>query len=184
MFMVHDKLKVALVTEHIPIRLISNILTKALFNKKIEQVINSLKKDFLIKKPKIAVLGYDPHCGDNGVIGDEDQKFIVPIIKSNFDRGRLIYGPFSSDGFFGNKEYKKFDAIIAIYHDQGLIPFKLLSFGEGVNFTAGLDYVRTSPDHGTAFDIAGKGLAKITSFKEALFKSRLIYLNRNKKLNK
>ncbi len=184
MFMIHDKMKVALVTEHIPIRLISNILTKALFNKKIEQVINSLKRDFLIKKPKIAVLGYDPHCGDNGVIGDEDQKFIVPIIKSNFDIGRLIYGPFSSDGFFGNKEYKKFDVIIAIYHDQGLIPFKLLSFGEGVNFTAGLDYVRTSPDHGTAFDIAGKGLAKINSFKEALFKSRLIYLNRNKKLNK
>ena len=142
-------------------------------------VIESLKR-FLIKKPKIAILGCDPHCGDDGVIGNKDQKVIVPVIKSNFDRGKLIYGPFSSDGFFGNKEYKRFDAIIAIYHDQGLVPFKLLSFGEGVNFTAGLDYVRTSPDHGTAFDIAGKNLAKINSFKEALFKSRVIYLNRNK----
>jgi len=180
MFMIHDKLKLALVTEHIPIRSISKTLTKALFNKKIEQVINSLNKDFLIKKPKIAVLGFDPHCGDNGVIGNEDRKVIVPIIKRNFDRGRLIFGPFSSDGFFGNKEYERFDAVIAIYHDQGLIPFKMLSFGEGVNFTAGLDYIRTSPDHGTAFDIAGKGLAKINSFREALFKSRLIYFNRNK----
>ena len=180
MFMIHDKLKLALVTDHIPIGSISKSITKTLLNKKIELVNESLKKDFLIKKPKIAILGCDPHCGDDGVIGNKDQKVIVPVIKSNFDRGKLIYGPFSSDGFFGNKEYKRFDAIIAIYHDQGLVPFKLLSFGEGVNFTAGLDYVRTSPDHGTAFDIAGKNLAKINSFKEALFKSRVIYLNRNK----
>ena len=182
MFMIHDKLKLALVTEHVPIKSISEILNKGLLDQKIEQVINSLNKDFLIKKPKIAVLGYNPHCGDNGVIGNEDEKIIVPIIKRNFDRGRLIFGPFSSDGFFGSEEYKRFDAVIAIYHDQGLVPFKMLSFGEGVNFTAGLDYVRTSPDHGTAFDIAGKGLAKINSFREALFKSRLIYLNRNKKI--
>ena len=180
MFMIHDKLKLALVTDHIPIGSISKSITKTLLNKKIELVIESLKKDFLIKKPKIAILGCDPHCGDDGVIGNKDQKVIVPVIKSNFDRGKLIYGPFSSDGFFGNKEYKRFDAIIAIYHDQGLVPFKLLSFGEGVNFTAGLDYVRTSPDHGTAFDIAGKGIAKINSFKEALIKSRAIFLNRNK----
>ena len=184
MFMINDKLKLALVTDHIPVSSISKTLTNSLLNKKIELLIESLKKDFLIKKPKIAVLGCDPHCGDNGVIGNKDQKVIVPVIKRNFDKGTLIYGPFSSDGFFGNKEYKRFDAIISIYHDQGLVPFKLLSFGEGVNFTAGLDYVRTSPDHGTAFDIAGKGLAKINSFKEALFKSREIYLNRNKKLNK
>jgi 4-hydroxythreonine-4-phosphate dehydrogenase len=180
--MIHDKLKLALVTEHVPIKSISEVLNKGLLDQKIEQVIKSLNKDFLIKKPKIAVLGYNPHCGDNGVIGNEDEKIIVPIIKRNFDRGRLIFGPFSSDGFFGSEEYKRFDAVIAIYHDQGLVPFKMLSFGEGVNFTAGLDYVRTSPDHGTAFDIAGKGLAKINSFREALFKSRLIYLNRNKKI--
>ena len=184
MFMINDKLKLALVTDHIPVSSISKTLTNSLLNKKIELLFESLKKDFLIKKPKIAVLGCDPHCGDDGVIGNKDQKVIVPVIKRNFDKGTLIYGPFSSDGFFGNKEYKRFDAIISIYHDQGLVPFKLLSFGEGVNFTAGLDYVRTSPDHGTAFDIAGKGLAKINSFKEALFKSREIYLNRNKKLNK
>ena len=180
MFMIHDKLKLALVTDHIPVSSISKKLTKTLLNKKIELVFQSLKKDFLIKNPKVAVLGFDPHCGDDGVIGEQDQKVIVPIIKRNSDKGRLIYGPFSSDGFFGNKQYKRFDAIIAIYHDQGLVPFKLLSFGKGVNFTAGIDYVRTSPDHGTAFNIAGKGLAKINSFKEALFKSRLIYLNRNK----
>lgn len=182
MFMIHDKLKLALVTEHVPVKSISDILNEGLLDQKIEQVINSLNKDFLINKPKIAVLGYNPHCGDNGVIGNEDEKIIVPIIKRNFDIGRLIFGPFSSDGFFGSEEYKRFDAVIAIYHDQGLVPFKMISFGEGVNFTAGLDYVRTSPDHGTAFDIAGKGVAKINSFREALFKSRLIYLNRNKKI--
>jgi len=178
MFMIHDELKLALVTEHVPVKSISKMLTKDLIQQKIDQVIYSLKNDFLIFKPKIAILGYNPHCGDHGTMGDEDEKIIIPIIKRNLEKGILLSGPFSSDGFFGNQEYKKFDAILAIYHDQGLIPFKTLSFGKGVNFTAGLDYVRTSPDHGTAFDIAGKGLVKTTSFREALFKSRLIFLNR------
>ena len=141
-------------------------------------LFNSLKQDFGIQNPKIAVLGINPHTGDKGVIGDEDDSLLRPLIKQLFDRGQQVYGPFAADGFFGSKSYSKYDAVLAMYHDQGLIPFKALSFGKGVNFTAGLNRVRTSPDHGTAFDIAGQGKANESSFREALFAARSIYFQR------
>ena len=134
--------------------------------------------DFKINKPKIAVLAINPHAGDNGLIGNEDELIIKPVINSFTGNTSTVYGPFSADTFFTNENYKKYDAIIAAYHDQGLIPFKTISFGKGVNFSAGLSFIRTSPDHGTGFDIAGKGMADHTSFTNAiklgieLFKSR------------
>jgi 4-hydroxythreonine-4-phosphate dehydrogenase len=137
-----------------------------------------LIQDFGIQRPKIAILGINPHTGDEGVIGTEDDTLLRPLIKSLFDKGNLVFGPFAADGFFGSQSYTKYDAVLAMYHDQGLIPFKTLSFGKGVNFTAGLNKVRTSPDHGTAFDIAGKGIADASSFIEALFTSRSIFLKR------
>ncbi|WP_306352044.1 4-hydroxythreonine-4-phosphate dehydrogenase PdxA [Flavobacterium sp. '19STA2R22 D10 B1'] len=181
MFMVQDNLRVGLITDHIPINEVSSHLTEALIRKKVETIRQSLIQDFSINKPKIAVLGLNPHCGDNGVIGEEDDKVLKPTIKKMFDAGTMVFGPFSADGFFGSNQYEKYDAVIATYHDQGLIPFKTLSFGNGVNYTAGLDKVRTSPDHGTAYDIAGKGIADFTSFKEAvylaidIFNARMMY---------
>ena len=129
----------------------------------------SLVEDFNISKPKIAVLGLNPHCGDQGVIGTEDDEIVRPTLEEIQKKGKLVYGPYAADSFFGNGNYKSFDGILAMYHDQGLTPFKTLSFGKGVNFTAGLDKIRTSPDHGTAFEIAGKGKAEFSSFKEAIF---------------
>src|SRR5699024_242264 len=126
-------------------------------------------EDFKVQKPKIAVLGINPHTGDNGVIGKEDDDILRPTIKKINDKGNLVFGPYAADSFFGNKTYKQFDAVLAVYHDQGLTPFKTLSFGKGVNYTAGLSEVRTSPDHGTAYDIAGKGIADPSSFREAIF---------------
>ena len=140
---------------------------------------NTLKQDFGISKPKIAVLGLNPHSGDHGVIGKEDEEVIKPTLKKINDSGLLVYGPYSADSFFGASTYKMFDATIATYHDQGLIPFKTLSFGMGVNYTAGLNKVRTSPDHGTAFEIAGKNKADHSSFKEAVFLGIQIYKKRN-----
>lgn len=169
MFMVTDTLKVGLLTDHVPVKDISSNITKELIESKINTIYNSLLKDFGIRKPKIAVLGINPHTGDNGVIGKEDDTILRPTLKKIRESGKLVFGPYSADSFFGSKNYKNFDAIIAAYHDQGLIPFKTLSFGHGVNFTAGLNKVRTSPDHGTAYEIAGKGIADISSFKEALF---------------
>jgi len=134
--------------------------------------------DFGIRKPKIALLGINPHSGDNGVIGKEDDEVLKPVIKEMAEKGHLVFGPYSADSFFGSDAYKKFDAILAAYHDQGLIPFKTISFGQGVNFTAGLNKVRTSPDHGTAFEIAGKGVADESSFKEAVFMALNIFKNR------
>lgn len=139
----------------------------------------SLKMDFAIRKPKIAVLGINPHSGDQGVIGKEDDQIMKPAIQECLDRGQLVFGPFAADSFFGSGNHLKFDAVLAAYHDQGLIPFKTLSFGKGVNFTAGLSIVRTSPDHGTAFEIAGKGEADPGSFKEALFMALTIFKNRS-----
>ena len=133
--------------------------------------------DFGIRKPKIALLGINPHSGDNGVIGKEDDEILKPVIKEMSDKGHLVFGPYSADSFFGSDNYKNFDAILAAYHDQGLIPFKTLSFGKGVNFTAGLTKVRTSPDHGTAYEIAGKGKADHSSFKEAVFTAIQIFRN-------
>lgn len=179
MFMITDSLKVALVSDHIPVKEVSKVLTPERLQHKINLLEKSLKQDFAISRPKIAVLGINPHTGDNGVIGDEDDTVIRPVIAGNIEKGRLVYGPYAADSFFGTQSYLKFDAVLAIYHDQGLIPFKTLSFGNGVNFTAGLTKVRTSPDHGTAFEIAGKGEAKTDSFKEALFKAKSIFFNRN-----
>ncbi len=135
-------------------------------------------RDFSINQPKIAVLGLNPHCGDGGVIGKEDEELIRPVLRKLFDAGTMVFGPFPADGFFGSGHYEKFDAVIATYHDQGLVPFKTLSFGKGVNFTAGLNKVRTSPDHGTAYDIAGKGIADFNSFKEAVYLAIDVYRSR------
>lgn len=179
MFMVTDTLKVGLLTDHVPVKDVSSHITEELIIKKINTVHDTLKKDFRIIKPKIAVLGINPHTGDNGVIGNEDDNIMRPTLRKLKEEGKLVYGPYAADSFFGSNNYKNFDAIIASYHDQGLIPFKTLSFGQGVNFTAGLARVRTSPDHGTAFEIAGKGVADEGSFKEALFMGLQIFRNRS-----
>ncbi|MBD0723859.1 4-hydroxythreonine-4-phosphate dehydrogenase PdxA [Flavobacterium sp. L1I52] len=178
MFMVQDNLRVGLLTDHVPINEVTSRLTEDLIVKKINTVKQSLIKDFSINNPKIAVLGLNPHCGDGGVIGKEDEELIRPVLKKMFDKGTMVFGPFAADGFFGSGHYEKFDAIIATYHDQGLVPFKTLSFGKGVNFTAGLSKVRTSPDHGTAYDIAGKGMADFNSFKEAVYLAIDVYRSR------
>jgi len=185
MFMVTESLKVGLLTDHVPVKDVSSHITKELITSKIETIIASLKKDFGIRKPKIAMLGINPHTGDNGVIGEEDDTVLRPTLKEIRDQGALVFGPYAADSFFGSDNYKNFDAIIAAYHDQGLIPFKTLAFGQGVNFTAGLSKVRTSPDHGTAYEIAGKGVADIGSFKEAIFTGIQIFKNREtfEKLN-
>lgn len=179
MLMVHDDLRVGLLTDHVPVNEVAKNLTEKLISSKIQTVIKTLKQDFEIEKPKVAVLGLNPHSGDNGVIGDEEEKIMKPALKKLFDAGSLVFGPFPADGFFGASQYEKFDAVIATYHDQGLIPFKTLSFGNGVNYTAGLDKIRTSPDHGTAYDIAGKGIANHESFKEAVYLAIDIYNKRN-----
>jgi 4-hydroxythreonine-4-phosphate dehydrogenase len=178
MLMVQDDLRVGLMTDHIPVSDVAAKLTEELIRKKIETVRKSLIQDFSINKPKIAVLGLNPHCGDGGVIGKEDDDILKPTLKKIFDKGTLVFGPFAADGFFGSGQYDKYDAVIATYHDQGLIPFKTLSFGNGVNYTAGLSKIRTSPDHGTAFDIAGKGIADYNSFKESVYLALDIYRSR------
>jgi len=179
MFMIAKSLKVALVTDHIPIARVVTEISQEQIKKKLNLLERSLIKDFGIQRPKIAVLGINPHAGDYGVIGDEDDTLLRPLIQKEFDEGKLVFGPFPADGFFGNQSYLKYDGVLAIYHDQGLIPFKTLSFGEGVNFTAGLSKIRTSPDHGTAFDIAGKGIADNSSFNEAVHLARKIFLIRH-----
>src|SRR6476620_1846044 len=179
MLMVQDNLRVGLLTDHIPVNEVASHLTEALIRQKIETVKKSLIQDFSINKPKIAVLGLNPHAGDGGVIGKEDNEILKPVIKKMFESGTLVFGPFPADGFFGSGHYEKYDAVIAAYHDQGLIPFKTLSFGKGVNYTAGLNKIRTSPDHGTAYDIAGKGIADFNSFKEAVYLAIDIYNSRN-----
>jgi 4-hydroxythreonine-4-phosphate dehydrogenase len=176
--MVSDNIKVGLLTDHVPVKEVSSKITEELINKKVNAIHESLKKDFNVREPKIAVLGINPHSGDGGVIGKEDDEVIKPAIKKFIDSGKFVFGPYAADSFFGSKNNANFDAIIAAYHDQGLIPFKTLSFGNGVNFTAGLNRIRTSPDHGTAFDIAGKGIAESSSFTQAIFMSISIFKNR------
>lgn len=178
MFMVTDNLRVGLLTDHVPVKDVVDNISEELIIKKVATIYNSLKQDFRIRKPKIAVLGINPHTGDNGVIGSEDDDVLRPTLKKIKEEGKLVYGPYAADSFFGSNNYKNFDAIIATYHDQGLIPFKTLSFGQGVNYTAGLNKVRTSPDHGTAYEIAGKGVADSNSFKEAVFTAIEIFKNR------
>lgn len=178
MLLCSDELKVALVTGHIPVKDIAATISTEKVYSKISQLHKSLVEDFGIRKPKIAVLSLNPHAGDEGLIGNEDKQFILPAIQKATDENKMVTGPYAADGFFGKGSYRKFDAVLAMYHDQGLIPFKTLSFGSGVNFTAGLNFIRTSPDHGTGYDIAGKNIAKEDSFKKAIYAAIDIYKNR------
>jgi 4-hydroxythreonine-4-phosphate dehydrogenase len=169
MCMVAEHLKVALLTGHIALKDISSTITKEKLQKKIQVLMQTLQKDFGIQKPKIAVLGLNPHAGEEGLLGNEEKEIIEPVIKDFRKQGHLVYGPFPADGFFGSKKYTTYDATLAMYHDQGLVAFKTLAFQEGVNYTAGLPVVRTSPDHGTAYNIAGKNLADASSMLQAIF---------------
>ncbi len=178
MLLVNDNLRISTVTNHIPIKDVAGKITKALIQNKLAIFNKTLKQDFGIERPTIAVLGLNPHAGDDGSIGTEELEIIRPAVIEAKKKGMLAMGPFPADGFFGSGEYAKYDGILAMYHDQGLIPFKALSFGNGVNFTAGLSGIRTSPDHGTAFEIAGKNLANPSSFRHAMFTSMDIFRTR------
>lgn len=178
MMLVSDRLRVATVTGHVPVKQVAQELTKEKILSRIKVMNNSIKRDFGIRKPRIAVLGLNPHSGDNGLIGSEETEIISPAIKAAFDSGILVYGPFPADGFFGMTKFKSFDGVLAMYHDQGLVPFKSISFDAGVNFTAGLPVVRTSPDHGTGYDIAGKGIASEDSFRSAIYTACDIFRSR------
>jgi 4-hydroxythreonine-4-phosphate dehydrogenase len=180
MMMISEQMRVALVTSHIPLQKISSTLTKELIRSKLDQMTKSLDVDFGISKPVIAVLGLNPHAGENSLLGKEEEEIIRPVIVEAKKSGDIIMGPYPADGFFGSMRFKKFDGILAMYHDQGLIPFKMLHFQDGVNYTAGLPFVRTSPDHGTAFEIAGKNEADPTSFRAALFAALDIYKSRER----
>lgn len=169
MLLVSENLRIGTVTGHIPIQEVAKKLSAELLQDKLNLLIKSLKADFGIKKPKIAVLGLNPHAGENGLLGKEEQTIIEPVIQQFKQRGNLVFGAFPADGFFATQSYKRFDAVLSMYHDQGLIPFKMLAFETGVNYTAGLSVVRTSPDHGTAYNIAGKGLADESSMRSAIF---------------
>jgi 4-hydroxythreonine-4-phosphate dehydrogenase len=182
MLMVSDSLRIGVVTNHLPIKDVAAAITKEKILRKIVILSETLKIDFNMERPTIAILGLNPHAGDEGAIGDEDEKIVRPAIEEAKAKGILAFGPYPADGFFGSGQYHKFDGILAMYHDQGLVPFKALSFGAGVNYTAGLSIVRTSPDHGTAYDIAGKGEADDNSFTKALYLAADIVHNRNEYL--
>lgn len=180
MVLTADELKMALVTGHMPVKDVSAALSIELIQNKIKLLNDSLKQDFGIVKPRIAVLGLNPHAGDNGLLGSEEKEIIIPAVdRAKNDKQILVMGPYPADGFFGSNQYKKFDGILAMYHDQGLVPFKYAAFDSGVNFTAGLPFVRTSPDHGTAFDIAGKNEANEQSMRNALYLAVDIWAQRN-----
>jgi len=178
MLLVKDNLRVAVVTGHIPITQVATQLSSEKILKKIQLLHKSLIQDFAVRKPKIAVLGLNPHASDNGLIGKEEQEIIIPAINKAKEENILAYGPYSADGFFGKGTFNEFDAVLAMYHDQGLIPFKTLAFSNGVNFTAGLPVIRTSPDHGTAYEIAGKNMANEQSFRNAVYAAIDIHKNR------
>jgi 4-hydroxythreonine-4-phosphate dehydrogenase len=178
MLMVGNDLRVGLVTEHVPIKDVSTFITKERVELKIRLLELTLKKDFLINKPKIAVLGLNPHAGDEGLLGSEENDVIKPVINDLKTKGKLIFGPFPADGFFATGQHAKYDGVIAMYHDQGLVAFKTLCFESGINYTAGLPYVRTSPDHGTAYNIAGKNVASESSMREAMYVACDIIKNR------
>lgn len=178
MMMVSDILRVGVVTGHIPISEVAEQITEENILKNLRLMNKSLIEDFAIKKPRIAVLGLNPHAGDNGVIGNEETEIIIPAIEKARKENILAIGPYSADGFFGSNSFKQFDAILAMYHDQGLAPFKAISFDAGVNYTAGLPIIRTSPAHGTAYDIVGKNIASTNSFRQALYLACDIYKNR------
>ncbi len=178
MLMVSETMKVGVVTTHLPISKVSESLSKELILDKIRIISRSLQQDFAITKPRIAVFGLNPHAGDNGLLGSEEKEIIIPAIEQAKEEGIIALGPYPADGFFGTEDYRKFDAILAMYHDQGLIPFKLASFDRGVNYTAGLPFIRTSPAHGTAYSIAGEDKASPESFRQALYLAIDIYRNR------
>lgn len=180
MLMAHDKLKVGIVTNHLSIDQVSKAITVGAILNKISLMDQSLKRDFKIKNPKIGLLGLNPHSGDGGLIGQQEVKIIQPAIDQATEKGFNVLGPFPADGFFASGNYKEYDGILGMYHDQGLIPFKILSKNQGVNFTAGLPIIRTSPDHGTAYEIAGKNKASFISFQNAILLAKQIYLNRSK----
>lgn len=178
MFMVSETLRIGLVTEHVALKDVAALITKEKIERKLQLMEQSLRKDFGITKPKIAVLGLNPHAGDGGLLGSEDDSIIKAVVQEQRSKGKLVYGPQPPDGFFGAGQFAKYDGILAMYHDQGLIPFKTLAFENGVNYTAGLPVIRTSPDHGTAFNIAGKNLASELSMREAIFLAASVYKHR------
>ncbi|WP_286742320.1 MULTISPECIES: 4-hydroxythreonine-4-phosphate dehydrogenase PdxA [unclassified Roseivirga] len=178
MFLCSEQMRIGVATGHISVAQIKERLTAEVIEKKASLMLRSLKKDFGITKPKVAVLGLNPHAGEDGLLGTEENEIIRPVINAFKEKGELVFGPYPADGFFGNASQTKFDGVLAMYHDQGLIPFKTLAFEDGVNFTAGLSIVRTSPDHGTAYNIAGKGLANEQSMRAAIYMARDIWVNR------
>ncbi|KGE88674.1 4-hydroxythreonine-4-phosphate dehydrogenase PdxA [Phaeodactylibacter xiamenensis] len=182
MLMVNDGLRIGLATNHLPLRDVADAIDKNVVKRKVEVMEESLRVDFGIERPTIAVLGLNPHASDGGVIGSEEEAFIRPAIVELKKKGMMVLGPFPADGFFGAGHHAKFDGILAMYHDQGLTPFKALSFGNGVNYTAGLTHIRTSPDHGTAYDLAGKDEADPASFRQAVYEAIDIARNRKQYL--
>lgn len=179
MFLVTDELKVAVSTHHIPVSQIAQNISGEKIKKQVKILNQCLIEDFCVQRPKIAILGLNPHAGDGGTIGNEEIDIIAPVVKELTDSGILTFGPYPADSFFQPNKYKKFDGVLAMYHDQGLAPFKTLAYEEGVNYTAGLPYIRTSPDHGVAYDIAGKNIAEERSFSEAIFTAVKIFKNRS-----
>ena len=181
MLLADENLRIGLATNHVPVKDVAQKIDSVSLMQKLELFYQSLQKDYLINKPRIAVLGLNPHSGDGGLIGKEEKDIIAPTVQKARDKGMITLGPFAADGFFGTGNYMKFDGVLAMYHDQGLVPFKTISFNSGVNFTAGLKVIRTSPDHGTGYDIAGKNMASCDSLRAAVFmgidihKNRLVY---------
>jgi 4-hydroxythreonine-4-phosphate dehydrogenase len=180
MIMAKDGLRVALVSGHIPLAKVPQAITLEKVKQTIEIFNRSLIRDFNIDAPRIAVLSLNPHAGENGLLGTEENEIIIPAVKELSEQGVLCFGPYASDGFFGSERYKSFDGIVAMYHDQGLIPFKTLAMGDGTNFTAGLPIIRTSPAHGTAYDIAGKNKASEESFRQAIYMALDTFRNRSR----
>ena len=178
MLMVSETMKMGVVTTHLPLSKVAENLSKEIILSKIRIIAKSLQQDFSITKPRIAVFGLNPHAGDNGLLGNEEKEIIIPAIEQAKKEGIIALGPYPADGFFGSEDYRKFDAILAMYHDQGLIPFKLASFERGVNYTAGLPIIRTSPSHGTAYSLAGENVASPESFRQALYLAIDIYKSR------
>jgi 4-hydroxythreonine-4-phosphate dehydrogenase len=178
MLMVSNKIRIGVVSGHVPLSDVPGAITQELILSKLDIMDETLKRDFNITRPRIALLGLNPHAGDHGLLGKEEQEIIIPAIQTAFDKGILAYGPYAADGFFGSSTFKSFDGILAMYHDQGLVPFKAMSFESGVNYTAGLPHIRTSPAHGTAYEIAGKNEASPESMRAAIFLAADIFRNR------
>lgn len=180
MILMNDSMRVALVTTHLPIRDVATAVTKEAVMSKLRIFHEALRKDFSVSKPRVAVLSLNPHAGDDGLLGNEEKDVIQPAMQEVATEGIMCFGPYAADGFFGNKTYEYFDGVLAMYHDQGLAPFKSLAMENGVNFTAGLPIIRTSPDHGTAYDIAGQGKADEASMRQAIYTALDIYRNRQR----